>query len=83
MAILNCSYRNDLERMVILRCFGSNNYYLERVIFPFELLKFSAPGDAEVEIWSHGIGGPELVETLRSRELNNEESQETNMLISA
>ncbi|MCP9922570.1 DUF1830 domain-containing protein, partial [Synechococcus lacustris Cruz CV12-2] len=56
---------------------------LERVIFPFELLNFSAPGDAEVEIWSHGIGGPELVETLRSRELNNEESQETNMLISA
>ena len=83
MAIINCSYRNDLERMVILRCFGSNNYYLERVIFPFELLNFSAPGDAEVEIWSHGIGGPELVETLRSRELNNEESQETNMLLSA
>ncbi|NBO28257.1 MAG: DUF1830 domain-containing protein [Synechococcaceae bacterium WBA_2_066] len=81
--MLNCSYRNDLERMVILRCFGSNNYYLERVIFPFELLNFSAPVDAEVEIWSHGIGGPELVETLRSKELNNEKSPETNMLLSA
>jgi hypothetical protein len=66
--------------MVILRCFGSENYFLERVIFPFELLNFSAPANAEVEIWSHGIGGPELVETIRIEELI---SEERNLLLSA
>lgn len=59
--------------MVILRCFGSEQYYLERVVFPFELLNFSAPADGEVEIWSHGLGGPELVETYPIRELISEE----------
>jgi len=73
MAQHTCSYRNGLDRMVILRCFGSEQYYLERVVFPFELLNFSAPADGEVEIWSHGLGGPELVETYPIRELVSEE----------
>jgi hypothetical protein len=73
MAQRTCSYRNSLDRMVILRCFGSEQYYLERVVFPFELLNFSAPADGEVEIWSHGLGGPELVETSPVRELICEE----------
>jgi len=73
MAQRTCSYRNGLDRMVIMRCFGSEQYYLERVVFPFELLNFSAPADGEVEIWSHGLGGPELVETYPIRELISEE----------
>ena len=49
--------------MVIVRCFGSNGFYLERVVFPFEILNFQAPSEAEIEVWCHNIGGPELVST--------------------
>ena len=69
MSLGCCSYRNDDDRMVILRCFGSDGFYLERVIFPFEVLNFVAPPEAEVEIWSHSIGSPELVATHPIREL--------------
>jgi hypothetical protein len=55
--------------MVILRCLGAGNFFLERVVFPFELLSFECPADSEVEIWTHSLGGPEMVESFPSREL--------------
>ena len=55
--------------MVILRCCGPNAFYLERVVFPFELLSFQCPLQSEIEIWTHGLGGAELVETLPAGEL--------------
>ena len=61
---LDCGYRNASDRMVILRCLGYGQFYLERVVFPFEMLTFSCPSQARVEIWTHGLGGPELVESL-------------------
>jgi hypothetical protein len=39
------------------------------VVFPFELLSFHCPPQADVEIWTHGLGGPELVERLHSEEI--------------
>ena len=60
--------------MVIVRCFASGGFYLERVVFPFEILNFQAPGEAEVEVWSHGLGSPELVSTLTIEELICSES---------
>jgi Domain of unknown function (DUF1830). len=42
---------------------------LERVVFPFELLSFSCPPDADLEIWTHGLGGPELLETIPVKDL--------------
>ena len=64
-----CGYRNASDRMVILRCIGPEQFFLERVVFPFELLSFECPPNSEVEIWSHSLGGPEMVETFPSREL--------------
>ena len=55
--------------MVILRCLGAGNFFLERVVFPFELLSFDCPVDSEIEIWTHSLGGPEMVESFPSREL--------------
>lgn len=72
MAPSPCTYRNSQDRMVIVRCFGAQQFYLERVVFPFEILSFSAPADAEIEIWTHGLGGPELLETLPVSELTSE-----------
>ena len=67
-----CSYRNTSDRMVILRCIGPEQFFLERVVFPFELLSFQCPPSSVVKIWTHGLGGPELVETLNSGDLLNE-----------
>lgn len=64
LAQLSCGYRNSSDRMVIVRCIGPEEFFLERVVFPFELLSFLAPPDAIVQIWTHGLGGPELVESL-------------------
>jgi hypothetical protein len=66
---LACAYRNGSDRMVIVRCIGSKAFFLERVVFPFELLSFECPRDAEVRIWTHGLGGPELLETIPVQEL--------------
>ena len=67
--LLDCGYRNASDRMVILRCCGPHAFFLERVVFPFELLSFQCPKDSEVEIWTHGLGGPELLESCKALEL--------------
>lgn len=59
---LCCSYSNGRDRMVIVRCLGPDAFFLERVLFPFEQLSFQCPAGSDVEIWSHTLGGPELVE---------------------
>lgn len=55
--------------MVIVRCIGPQEFFLERVVFPFELLSFLAPAESVVQIWTHGLGGPELLETLQIDDL--------------
>jgi hypothetical protein len=55
--------------MVIARCLGPDCFFLERVVFPFELLSFQCPDESELEIWTHGLGGAELVETIPVSEL--------------
>ncbi len=67
---LSCGYRNASDRMVILRCIGPQEFFLERVVFPFELLSFCAPARASVQIWTHGLGGPELMESIDVGELS-------------
>lgn len=69
MDTLACAYRNSSDRMVIVRCIGAEAFFLERVVFPFELLSFECPRDTEVRIWTHGLGGPELLETIPAHEL--------------
>jgi hypothetical protein len=66
---LLCSYRNTTDRMVIVRCCGPERFYLERVVFPFELLSFHCPPQSDVQIWSHGPRGAELAETLDAESL--------------
>jgi hypothetical protein len=73
----DCSYRNSSDRMVILRCCGSQHFFLERVVFPFELLAFSCPPLSEVKVWSHGLYGPELLESFLSEQLLAEPSPES------
>jgi hypothetical protein len=63
---LACGYRNASDRMVIVRCIGPAEFFLERVVFPFELLSFECPQGSDVQIWTHGLGGAELLETIQA-----------------
>ena len=67
--------------MVIARCLGPDRFFLERVVFPFELLSFQCPQNSELEIWTHGIGGAELLETIPVEELLIEEPQQPASLL--
>ena len=58
--------------MVIVRCVGPEAFFLERVVFPFELLSFQCPDETELEIWTHGLGGPELLERIPVEQLTLE-----------
>ena len=51
--------------MVVLRCIGPSNFFLERVLFPTDILTFMAPNDSRVEIWGNELYGPKLEERLR------------------
>ena len=76
---VDCGYRNGSDRMIILRCIGPEQFFLERVVFPFELLTFQCPARSEVEIWTHGLGGAELLETIQADDLLIEANPSTPM----
>ena len=66
------SYKNNVSRMVVLRCIGPSKFFLERVLFPMDTYTFMAPYDARVEIWGNELYGPKLEERIRVPE--NDES---------
>ncbi|MFZ9230165.1 MAG: DUF1830 domain-containing protein [Prochlorococcaceae cyanobacterium] len=76
MELVSCGYRNSSDRMVIARCLGPDQFFMERVVFPFELLSFQCPDQSELEIWTHGLGGAELVETIPVADLLIEDPNE-------
>ena len=59
------SYKYESSRMVVLRCIGPSNFFLERVLFPTDILTFMAPDDSRVEIWGNELYGPKLEERIR------------------
>ena len=73
MEMLNFSYRNESNKMVVLRCIGEENFFMEKVLLPAELIILSAPEDAKVEIWGTNLYGPKLEERIRIRNQNHEE----------
>ncbi|MFN5466143.1 MAG: DUF1830 domain-containing protein [Cyanobacteriota bacterium] len=64
-----CSYRNCSDRMVIVRARGNGNYFLERVVFPFEIMTFHCPRECEVEVITRTPTGLEQSEWIASTEL--------------
>ena len=67
---LLCRYNNVRDRVVVLRCRDSHHATLERVLFPTESLDFQFPAQGVAEVWSHGIGGAELLELRPMHELS-------------
>ena len=63
--MIEFSYKNEGSRMVVLRCIGSSNFFLERVLFPADIFTFMAPNDSRVEIWGNELCDPKLEERIR------------------
>ena len=63
--MIEFSYKNEGSRMVVLRCIGPSNFFLERVLFPTDILTFIAPDDSRLEIWGNDLYGPKLEERIR------------------
>ena len=58
--MVECIYQNDTSRMLIMKCIGSNQSYLEKVIMPSEIFLFNAPKEARLEIWRMSMSGQML-----------------------
>ena len=63
--MIEFSYKNEGSRMIVLRCIGPSIFFLERVLFPTDILTFMAPNDSRVEIWGNELYGPKLEERIR------------------
>jgi hypothetical protein len=59
-----CSYRNSTNRMVVVRARGVGSFFLERVVFPFEIMTFHCPRDGEVEVIMRTDAGKEQSERV-------------------
>jgi hypothetical protein len=73
MEPLFCHYRNSTDRMRIVRCCGPGAFFLERVVFPFELLSFRCPSGSDVEIRWRDHEGRDCSERLPAEELHSPE----------
>ena len=58
--MIECVYRNESSRMVIVKCIGEKNFYREKVVLPTEIFWFEAPVNARLEIWKMSISGQML-----------------------
>ncbi|WP_072061568.1 DUF1830 domain-containing protein [Synechococcus sp. GFB01] len=65
-------YRNGTNSMVVLRCCGPDQFCLERVVFPFEMVTFLAPLESEVRIYGPTAHGMELIKEVALEELRLE-----------
>ena len=54
LSMVEFSYKNEGSRMVVLRCIGPSNFFLERVLFPTDILTFMA----------------QMIQELKSGEMN-------------
>ena len=68
--MIQLKYRNNSCNMVVLRCIGADNFFLERVLFPAELIVLTVPEDSKLEIWGHEMYGPNLEQRLRINSQN-------------
>ena len=60
LKMVECVYKNDTSRMVIVKCIGADHFYREKVVMPTEVFWFEAPVDARLEIWKMSMTGQML-----------------------
>ena len=63
--MIDFTYKNESNMMVVLRCIGHSKFFFEKVLFPLEVYTFMAPHNSKVEIWGNQLYGPKLEERFR------------------
>ncbi len=63
--MIDFSYKNECDTMVVFRCIGPQHFFLERVLFPSEVISILAPEGSRVEIWGNHAFGPQLEQRMR------------------
>tara|TARA_B100000700_G_scaffold157975_1_gene175248 strand:+ start:802 stop:1023 length:222 start_codon:yes stop_codon:yes gene_type:complete len=69
--MIEFSYKNTTTSMVVVKCIGGNNFFLERVVFPCEIFTVMAPEHAQIEIWGIHSFGAQLEKRMRVSSSNN------------
>tara|TARA_Y100001968_G_C19350374_1_gene714324 strand:- start:810 stop:1031 length:222 start_codon:yes stop_codon:yes gene_type:complete len=64
-------YKNETPGMVVLKCIGSKQFFVEKVVFPDEVFILDAPEGAKVEIWGIESYGPKFEKRIRVLPINN------------
>ena len=65
-------YENQTSGMVVFKCIGEKNFFIERVIFPKEIFTLMAPEGSFIEIWGIESYGPKLEQRMRVGLINSE-----------
>tara|TARA_B100000700_G_scaffold331232_1_gene462502 strand:+ start:3394 stop:3615 length:222 start_codon:yes stop_codon:yes gene_type:complete len=63
--MINFNYINNSKRMVILKCIGKNNFYIEKVLFPLENIVITAPSESRIEVWGNDSYSPKIEQRFR------------------
>jgi hypothetical protein len=71
-----CSYYNDTAQVQVARISNVHQWYLERVIFPYEYFLFEAPIIAELEVYQEANSTPQLLKKLPCEDLQVQEETE-------
>ncbi|MDY7021175.1 MAG: DUF1830 domain-containing protein [Cyanobacteriota bacterium] len=72
-----CCYSNRSTKVQVVRITNIENWYLERVVFPWEDLLFEAPSEAELEVYQDQGKGVQLQAKYPCTNLQVEEGFET------
>tara|TARA_Y100001968_G_scaffold299326_1_gene309888 strand:- start:742 stop:969 length:228 start_codon:yes stop_codon:yes gene_type:complete len=70
--MVDFSYRNINNSMVILKCIGPDRFFIERAISPQEVFSSIAPEGSHLEIWGIESYGPNLEQRLTISSTNQE-----------
>ncbi len=63
--MVSYSYKNESNKMVVLRCIGPKHFFIEKVILSSEIYSLIAPYGSRVEIWGNNKEGLHIEERHR------------------
>ena len=77
--MVECMYKNQTDRMVVLKCIGEARFYREKVVMPQEIFWFEAPINSRLEIWQMSPQGQmlDIRADVSDYELNQESLKES------
>ena len=56
-------YYNQFDALVVLRS-DEEDFYMEKVAFPFDRVSFEAPAATKVFVWGYSNGSVEIIDSF-------------------